>query len=128
MIHSLQQYTLLSSSNSTSNIKNHFRTHHPEVYAATFIEDKVVIPITSKLESTKASPNHLPVDYGPMDNFTNLATPNKTMARQEAKEAIYDCVNDLGFPSDTVEKPKWRNMLNTIHQNAPHLVCWMRIV
>ena len=54
--------------------------------------------------------------------MTSFATP---LSRQEAKikfqTAVYRCVNDLGFPASTVEKPIFRDMLKMTMSMASKL-------
>ena len=65
----------------------------------------------------KAEPIDL-VEDGPLDRFTNKDPTTKAGARKAVQRAIYECINDLGFPSSTVEKPVFRALLETIRRNA----------
>ena len=58
------------------------------------------------------------VEDVPLDRFVNKDPTTKAGARKAVQRAIYECINDLGFPSSTVEKPVFRALLETIHRNA----------
>ena len=58
------------------------------------------------------------VEDGPLDRFTNKDPTTKVRARKAIQQAIYECINDLGFPSSTVEKPVFHALLETVHCNA----------
>ena len=58
------------------------------------------------------------VEDGPLDRFTNKDPTTKVRAQKAVQQAIYECINDLGFPSSTVEKPVFHALLETVHQNA----------
>ena len=58
------------------------------------------------------------VEDGPLDRFANKDPTTKVRARKAIQWAIYECINDLGFPSSTVEKPVFRALLETICHNA----------
>lgn len=45
--------------------------------------------------------------------------PSRFDAKKIVRDAIFCCVNDLGFPASTVERPEFREMLRQIHLNAP---------
>ena len=58
------------------------------------------------------------VEDGPLDRFTNKDPTTKGGAQKAIQRVIYECINDLGFPSSTVEKPVFHAVLETVHQNA----------
>ena len=58
------------------------------------------------------------VEDGPLDRFANKDPTAKVGAQKVFQWAIYECINNLGFPSSTVEKPVFRALLETIHRNA----------
>ena len=58
------------------------------------------------------------VEDGPLNRFTNKDPTTKVRARKAIQWAIYECINDLGFPSSTVEKPVFCALLETIRCNA----------
>ena len=58
------------------------------------------------------------VEDGPLNRFTNKDPTTKVGAQKAVQQAIYKCINDLGFPSSTVEKPVFCTLLETIHHNA----------
>ena len=58
------------------------------------------------------------VEDGPLDRFTNKDPTTNARARKAVQQAIYECINDLGFPSSTVEKPIFCALLETIRRNA----------
>ena len=58
------------------------------------------------------------VEDGPLDRFANKDPTTKVRARKAVQRAIYECINDLGFPSSTVEKPVFHSLLETVHRNA----------
>ena len=45
--------------------------------------------------------------------------PSRSDAKKIVRHAIFCCVNDLGFPASTVERPEFREMLRQIHVHAP---------
>ena len=53
-----------------------------------------------------------------MDRFANKDPTTKTGARKAVQRAIYEFINDLGFPSSTVKKPIFRALLETVCCNA----------
>ena len=55
---------------------------------------------------------------GPLDIFANKDPTTKVGAQKAVQRAIYKCINDLGFPSSTVEKPVFCALLETICHNA----------
>ena len=58
------------------------------------------------------------VEDGPLDRFANKDPTTKVGAQKAVQRAIYECINNLGFPSSTVEKPVFRALLETICHNA----------
>ena len=58
------------------------------------------------------------VEDGPLDRFANKDPTTKVGARKAVQRAIYECINDLGFPSSTVKKPVFRALLETVRCNA----------
>ena len=58
------------------------------------------------------------VEDGPFDRFANKDPTTKVRSRKAIQWAIYECINDLGFPSSTVEKPVFCALLETICRNA----------
>ena len=58
------------------------------------------------------------VEDGPLNRFTKKDPTTKVRAQKSIQWAIYKCINDLGFPSSTVEKPVFRALLETVHHNA----------
>ena len=58
------------------------------------------------------------VEDGPLDRFANKDPTTKVGAQKAIQRAIYECINDLGFPSSTVEKPIFCALLETIRRNA----------
>ena len=55
---------------------------------------------------------------GPLNRFVNKDPTSKVGAQKAIQQAIYKCINDLGFPSSTVEKPVFRALLETVCRNA----------
>ena len=58
------------------------------------------------------------VEDGPLDRLANKDPTTKVGARKVIQRAIYECINDLGFPSSTVEKPIFCALLETVRHNA----------
>ena len=58
------------------------------------------------------------VEDGPLNRFANKDPTTKVRAWKAVQWAIYECINDLGFPSSTVEKPVFHALLETVHCNA----------
>ena len=58
------------------------------------------------------------VEDAPLDRFANKDPTTKVGARKAVQWAIYKCINDLGFPPSTVEKPVFCALLETIRCNA----------
>ena len=64
-------------------------------------------------------PEHIDlVEDRPLDRFANKDPTTKVGARKAVQRAIYKCINDLGFPSSTVEKPMFHALLETVCRNA----------
>ena len=58
------------------------------------------------------------VEDGPLDRFANKDPTTKVRAQKAIQWAMYECINDLGFPSSTVEKPVFCALLETFRRNA----------
>ena len=58
------------------------------------------------------------MEDGPLNRFANKDSTTKVRAQKTVQQAIYECINDLGFPSSTVEKPVFHALLETVHCNA----------
>ena len=58
------------------------------------------------------------VEDGPLNRFANKDPTTKVGAQKAIQRAIYKCINDLAFPSSTVEKPVFRALLETVRHNA----------
>ena len=58
---------------------------------------------------------------GPIDLFANNIPTTKAESRGQVHKAIYECVDDLGFPASTVERPVFRNLLDCVRRNASNL-------
>ena len=115
---------IILSNKSTSNYHAHMKHLHPEIP----IEDKGTVSskhsITGEVStSSKATiggkTEHIDlVEEGPLDRFANKDPTTKVRARKAIQWAIYECINDLGFPSSTVEKPVFHALLETVRRNA----------
>ena len=96
--------------NSRSNIVYHFETHHPEEVIS--LKGSQVSDVTSMAtmksssslnkSNTERSSAFIPIT-GPIDLFTNNIPTTKVECHGQVHKAIYECVNDLGFPASTVE-------------------------
>ena len=115
---------IVLSNKSTSNYHAHMKHLHPEIP----LEDKGTVSskhsITGKVSTSskatvgvKMEPIDL-VEDGPLDRFANKDPTTKVGARKAIQWAIYECINDLGFPSSTVEKPVFHALLETVCHNA----------
>ena len=112
------------SNKSTLNYHAHMKRLHPDIP----LEDEGTVSskhsITGEVctsSKTAVGVNEEPIDLvedGPLDRFTNKDPTTKAGARKAVQRAIYECINDLGFPSSTVEKPVFRALLETIRRNA----------
>ena len=58
------------------------------------------------------------VEDGPLNRFINKDPTTKGGAQKAVQQVIHECINDLGFPSSTVEKPVFCALLETVHHNA----------
>ena len=97
---------------------------HPEIP----IEDEVAVSskhsITGEVStSSKATiggkMEHIDlVEDGPLDRFANKDPTTKVGAPEAVKQAIYEYINNLGFPSSTVEKPVFCALLETVRHSA----------
>ena len=115
---------IVLSSKSTSNYHAHMKRLHPDIP----LEDEGTVSskhsITGEVStSSKATLGVKPepidlVEDGPLDRFANKDPTTKAGGRKAVQRAIYECINDLGFPSSTVEKPVFCALLETIHHNA----------
>ena len=105
---------IVLSNKSTSNYHAHMKRLHPDIP----LEDEGTVSskhsITGEVSTSsktavgvKAEPIDL-VEDGPLDRFANKDPMTKAGARKAVQRAIYECINDLGFPSSTVEKPVFR--------------------
>ena len=122
--HTLATAFIILSNKSTSNHHAHMKCLHPE----TPLEDKGTVSskhsITGKVSTSskatvgvKTDPIDL-VEDGPLDRFANKDPTTKVGAQNAIAWAIYECINYLGFPSSTVEKPVFHALLETVCQNA----------
>ena len=96
--------------NSTSNIIYHFETHHPKEVASlkgSQVSDVTSMTITKSSSSLNKSNTERSLAFipktGPIDLFVNNIPTTKAESRGQVHKAIYECVNDLGFPASTVE-------------------------
>lgn len=106
----------------TSNIKQHVNSYHdgnpgPLLYTSALSvstkkggasSNNYKGSATKSVESTQSS----------MSRFAQKLPTTKMEARSLVKSSIYKCVNDLGFPAATVEKPVFRNLLQCVYENA----------
>ena len=114
--------------NSTSNIIYHFETHHLEEVVS--LKGSQVSDVTSTAttksssslnkSNTEQSSAFIP-RTGPIALFANNIPTTKAESRGQVHKAIYKCVNDLGFPASTVERPDFRNLLDCVRRNASNL-------
>ena len=97
---------------------------HPEIP----LEDEGTVSskhsITGKVSTSskatigvKTEPIDL-VEDGPLDRFADKDPTTKVGAQKAIQWATYECINDLGFPSSTVEKPVFCALLETVRRNA----------
>ena len=115
---------IVLSNKSTSNYHAHMKCLHPDIP----LEDDGTVSskhsITGKLStSSKATlgvkPEHIDlVEDGSLNRFANKDPTTKAGAQKAVQQAIYECINNLGFPSSTVEKPIFRALLETVCHNA----------
>ena len=115
---------IVLSNKSTSNYHAHMKRLHPEIP----LEDEGTVSskhsITGEVStSSKATAGVKTetidlVEDGPLDRFTNKDPTTKVGAQKVVQWAIYECINDLGFPSSTVEKPVFCALLETVRSNA----------
>ena len=96
--------------NSTSNIIYHFETHHPQEVVS--LKGSQVSDVTSTATTKSSSSlnksntersSAFILRTGPIDLFTNNIPTTKAESHGQVHKAIYECVNDLGFPASTVE-------------------------
>ena len=115
---------IVLSNKSTSNYHAHMKHLHPEIP----LEDEGKVSskhsITGEVStSSKATAGVKTetidlVEDGPLDRCTNKDPTTKVGARKVVQWAIYECIDDLGFPSSTVEKPVFCALLETVCHNA----------
>ena len=115
---------IVISNKSTSNFHAHMKHLHPEIP----IEDEgTVLSKHSKMgkvsTSSKATGGGKTeiidlAEDGPLDRFTNKDPTTKVGPPKAVQRVIYKCINDLGFPSSTVEKPVFHALLETVCHNA----------
>ena len=112
------------SNKSTTNYHAHMKPLHPEIPLEDKGTDSSKHSITGKVSTSskatvgvKTEPIDL-VEDGPLHRFANKDPTTKVGARKAIKWAIYKCINDLCFPSLTVEKPVFHTLLETVPQNA----------
>ena len=114
--------------NSTSNIIYHFETHNPEEVVSlkgSQVSDVTSMAATKSSSSlnksnTERSSAFIP-KTGPIDLFANNIPTTKAESCGQDHKAIYNCVNDLGFPASTVEQPVLRNLLDCVWRNASNV-------
>ena len=115
---------IVLSNKSTSNYHAHMKCLHPDIP----LEDEGTVSskhsITGEVSTSskatlgvKTEPINL-VEDGPLERFVKKDPTTKVGARKAVQRAIYECINDLGFPSSTVEKPVFCALLETICRNA----------
>ena len=115
---------IVLSNKSTSNYHAHMKHLHPDIP----LEDKGTVSskhsiageVSTSLKATvgvKTEPIDL-VEDGPLNRFANKDPTTKVRARKAVQRAIYECINDLGFPSSTVEKPVLHALLEAICRNT----------
>ena len=114
--------------NSTSNIIYHFETHHPEEVASlkgSQVSDVASMTTTKSSSSLNKSNTERSLAFipktGPIDLFADNIPTTKAESHGQVHKAIYECVNDLGFPASTVERPVFRNLLDCVQRNASNL-------
>ena len=112
---------IVLSNKSTSNYHAHMKRLHPDIP----LEDEGTVSskhsITGEVSTASLGVKPDPIDLveeGPLDRFANKDPSTKVGARKAIQRAIYECINDLGFPSSTVEKPVFRALLETVRRNA----------
>ena len=99
----------------TSNISQHRRLVHPRrVFPTSKGSGGVGGAISSSKSVTSSSQSSI-------SRFVHNQPLNREQATSAVKNAIYQCVNDCGFPSHTVEKAIFRQLLNTVRENAQFL-------
>jgi hypothetical protein len=97
---------IITSNANSSNITQHRTTNHAEEYYGGYIFPNIFADTASSTASQTS-----------ISRFAkNL--PNSLEAKVAVRNAIFRCVNDLGFPATTVEKPAFREMLRHVFDNA----------
>ena len=121
---SLAATFIVLSNKSTSNYHAHMKRLHPDIpledEGTASSKHSITGEVSTSSKTTvgvKAEPIDL-VEDGLLDRFMNKDPTTKTGARKAVQRAIYECINDLGFPSSTVEKPVFRALLETVRRNA----------
>ena len=99
----------------TSNIGQHRFAKHSDLDFPKTTKQAFGVPITSSSKSVTSS------SQSSISRYVHNQPLNKEQAIIAVKNAIYQCVNDCGFPSHTVEKPIFRELLNTVRENASFL-------
>ena len=114
--------------NLTSNIIYHFETHHPKEVVS--LKGSQVSDVTSTATTKSSSSlnksntersSAFILRTGPIDLFANNIPTTKAESHGQVHKAIYECVNDLGFPASTVERPVFCNLLDCVRRNASNL-------
>ena len=115
---------IVLSNKSTSNYHAHMKCLHPDIpledQGTVSSKHSITGEVSTSLKSTlgvKPEPIDL-VQDGPLDRFANKDPTTKARAHKAVQWAIYECINDICFPSSTVEKPIFRVLLETVCRNA----------
>ena len=107
------------SSKSNTNIKQHYDRKHREVVFANLGDFEEVQSVVGDAPASASS------RHSRQQSMKNYATNNALLPRAAAKgavkQAIYKCVNDLGFPNSTVEHQLFREMLLAVKRHAASL-------
>jgi hypothetical protein len=103
---------LISMSTSTSNINQHRQITHkgkslPEQSRIVLGNKDSPSVVTNNLGST-----------GTIERFAKSLPISRKAALSTFHQALFVCINDLGFPSRTVEKPQFRTLLRVVRENA----------
>ena len=100
-------------SGNSSNISQHrTRKNHPLTF------DAVAPPGTTVTKIAASTKSATPSVQSSISRFANNLPTNRAAAKVEVQISIYRCVNDLGFPASTVQKPVFREMLTKVMQNS----------
>ena len=105
--------SIITTTNANSyNISQHRESNHAEQYFGGYVFPNLFADSASSLASGTAVSQQTSIS-----RFAkNL--PNRLEAKVVVRNAIFRCVNDLGFPATTVEKPAFREMLRHVFDNA----------